>query len=69
MHIDLIEGDSTTCGPATRGGPSLNRDVGTSGTASHATAKMKGKRVVASAEKTIEIVEAKMRKMKPDWKR
>jgi hypothetical protein len=30
---------------------------------------MKGKRVVASAEKTIEIVEAKMRKMKPDWKR
>jgi hypothetical protein len=75
IHIDLTKGDSTRCGPATRGapatrgGPSLNRDVGTSGAASYATAKMKGKRAVASAEKTIEIVEAKMRKMKPDWKR
>jgi hypothetical protein len=30
--------------------------------------KMKGKRVVTTIEKGIEIMEAKKRRMKPDWK-
>jgi hypothetical protein len=48
VHIDLIEGDSTTCGPATRGGPSPNKGTGTSGAAADVAAKMKGKCVVAA---------------------
>jgi len=76
IHINLTEGDSashvgtsTKGGATTRGGPVI-RGVPTTrcGPTTDAISKMKGKHVVATVEKGIEIVEAK-RRMKPDWKR
>jgi hypothetical protein len=70
IHIDLTEQDlASDVGTATRGGLAT-RGAGTSRAvvAIDSASKMKGKRVVTTIEKGIEIMEAKKRRMKPDWK-
>ncbi len=77
IPIDLTEGDSDERGglairggPAIRGGHAIRGgNAGTSGTAANPASKSKGKRVVATVEKAIEIAEAKRKRMRPEWKR
>jgi hypothetical protein len=70
IPIDLTEGDSDERGgPAIRGGHAIRGgSAGTSGTAANPASKSKGKRVVATVEKAIEIAEAKRKRMRPEWK-
>jgi hypothetical protein len=78
IHIDLTEsgsdsGVATREGAATRGGHPF-RGGGTSGVASRggtnptADTATKGKRVVVTVEKAIQIAEEKRKRRKPDWK-
>jgi len=77
IPIDLTKGDSDERGglairggPAIRGGHAIRGgNAGTSGTAANPASKSKGKRVVATVEKAIEIAEAKRKRMRPEWKR
>jgi hypothetical protein len=71
IPIDLTEGDSDERGgSAIRGGHAIRGgSAGTSGTAANPASKSKGKRVVATVEKAIEIAEAKRKRMRPEWKR
>jgi hypothetical protein len=68
--IDLTEGDGDERGgPAILGGHVIRGgSAGTSGTAANPASKSKGKRVVATVEKAIEIAEAKRKRMRPEWK-
>jgi hypothetical protein len=72
-----IRGGATTRGGAATWGGHAFRSGGTSGTSGAAsrgganpTADMttKGKRVVVTVEKAIQIAEKKRKRMKPDWK-
>jgi len=63
IPIDLTEGDSDK-----RGGPT-NSGAKTSGTAVDSASKSKGKCVVATVDKTIEIAEAKRKRIRLEWKR
>jgi hypothetical protein len=74
IPIDLTEGDSDERGdPAIRGGPTIRCGLassswGTSGTTADPATKSKGKCVVATVEKTIEIARVKKKRMRPEWK-